>query len=62
MRYFCSFSYVRGNTPCFGNCILETTVDPYDDPLGFHNSLTRHVGNYTFCQEVVLLFYKKVKA
>jgi hypothetical protein len=58
MKYFCSFSYVRGNTPCFGNCTLETTIDPYDDIVEFHDKLKEFVKE----SQVILLFYKSVKS
>lgn len=58
MKYFCSYSHIYGNTPHFGNCALETTIDPYDDIDGFHDTLEEYVG----LPNVILLFYKKVKS
>lgn len=58
MKYFCSYSYICGNTPYFGNCTLESTVDPYDNIEKFHNDLVKQVNE----KMTVLLFYKKVKS
>ena len=35
MRYFCSYNYLIDGRPYFGNVILKTEVDPYDDIEGF---------------------------
>lgn len=58
MRYFCSYSYVCNNTPCFGNCTVDTTIDPYDDIVYFRDKVQDGIG----LPHVVLLFYKKVKS
>ena len=58
MKYFCSYSYICGNTPCFGNLVFDTTVDPYDDIDEFLDKFDEAVG----LPQVVLLFYKKVKS
>ena len=58
MRYFCSYSYIQEDIPCFGNCTVETAVDPYDDIVEFHDKLKEIVKE----SQVILLFYKKVKS
>ena len=58
MKYFCSYSYIYKNTPCFGNVIFDTTVDPYDDIDEFIDRFDEALG----LSQVVLLFYKKVKS
>ena len=58
MKYFCSYSYIYMNTPRFGNCIVGTTVDPYDDIVSFRDKVQDSIG----LPQVVLLFYKKVKS
>ena len=61
MRYFCSFSYTDGGEVFFGNTIMNVQVDPYDDIEGFMESL-EHRLELQWLHDVVLLFYRKVKA
>lgn len=58
MRYFCSYNYLIDGKPYFGNVILKTEVDPYDDIEGFLNDFYSVIHDYS----AVLLFYKKVKS
>lgn len=58
MRYFCSYSYMIKGIPLFGNSIIETTIDPYDDIEAFRKSFQDFVG----LPDTILLFYKKVKS
>ena len=58
MRYFCSYSYIQEDIPCFGNCTVDTTIDPYDDIVEFRDKFNEAIG----LPQVVLLFYKKVKS
>ena len=61
MRYFCSFSYTDGGEVLFGNTLMNVQVDPYDDIEGFMGLLEHRLELQGYC-DVVLLFYRKVKA
>ena len=61
MRYFCSFSYTDGGAVLFGNALMYVQVDPYDDIEGFMDLLEHRLELQGYC-DVVLLFYRKVKA
>ena len=61
MRYFCSFSYTDGGEVLFGNTLMYAEVDPYDDIEEFMDLLEHRLELQGYC-DVVLLFYKKVKA
>ena len=61
MRFFCSFSYIDACEVFFGNTIMYVQVDPYDDMEGFMDLLERRLELQGF-HDVVLLFYRKVKA
>ena len=58
MKYFCSYSYLRSDNPRFVSCVLETSVDPYDDIERFMDKLEELIDE----PRVILLFYKKVKS
>ena len=58
MKYLCSYSYIQEDIPCFGNCTVETAVDPYDDIVTFRDKVQDGIG----LSQVVPLFYKKVKS
>ena len=60
-KYFCSFSYTDGGEVFFGNTIMYVQVDPYDDIEEFMDLLEHRLELQGYC-DVVLLFYKKVKA
>ena len=60
MRYFCSFSYTDGGEVFFGNTLMYVQVDPYDDIVGFMDSLEHRLALQGF-HDVVLLFFRKVK-
>ena len=61
MRYFCSFSYTDGGEVFFGNTIMHVQVDPYDDIDEFMDLLEHRLELQGYC-DIVLLFYRKVKA
>ena len=61
MRYFCSFSYTDGGAVFFGNTLMNVQVDPYDDIEEFMESLEHRLELQGY-RDVVLLFYRKVKA
>ena len=61
MRYFCSFSFTDGGEVFFGNTLMHVQVDPYDDIDEFMDLLEHRLELQGYC-DVVLLFYKKVKA
>ena len=61
MRYFCSFSYTEGGAVFFGNTLMYADVDPYDDIEGFMDLLEHRLELKGYC-DVILLFYRKVKA
>ena len=61
MRYFCSFSYTDGGAVLFGNALMYVQVDPYDDIEEFMKSL-EHRLELRGLHDVILLFYRKVKA
>jgi len=61
MRYFCSFSYTDGGEVLFGNTLMYTEVDPYDDIEEFMDLLEHRLELQGYC-DVILLFYRKVKA
>ena len=61
MRYFCSFSYTDGGFVFFGNTLMNVQVDPYDDIEEFMDLLEHRLELQGYC-DVVLLFYRKVKA
>ena len=61
MRYFCSFSYTDGGEVFFGNTLMNVPVDPYDDIEEFMDLLEHRLELKGF-HNVVLLFYRKVKA
>ena len=61
MRYFCSFSYTDGGEVLFGNTHMYAEVDPYDDIEEFMDLLEYRLELQGYC-DVVLLFYRKVKA
>ena len=61
MRYFCSFSYTDGGAVLFGNALMYVQVDPYDDIEEFMD-LLKHRLELQGLHDVILLFYKKVKA
>ena len=61
MRYFCSFSYTDGGFVFFGNTLMNVQVDPYDDIEEFMDLLEHRLELKGF-HDVVLLFYRKVKA
>ena len=61
MRYFCSFSYTDGGEVLFGNALMYVQVDPYDDIEGFMELLEHYLELQGYC-DVVLLFYRSVKA
>ena len=60
MRYFCSFSYIKGGVVCFGNALMYVQVDPYDDIKGFMDLLEHRLGLQGF-HDVALLFYRRIK-
>ena len=61
MRYFCSFSYTDGGELFFGNTLMYVKVDPYDYIEEFMDLLEHRLELQGF-HDVVLLFYRKVKA
>ena len=61
MRYFCSFSYTNGGEVFFGNTLMYVEVDPYDDIEEFMDLLEHRLELQGF-HDVILLFYRKVKA
>jgi len=61
VRFFCSFSYTDGGFVFLGNTLMNVQVDPYDDIEGFMDLLEHRLELQGYC-DVVLLFYKKVKA
>lgn len=61
MRYFCSFSYTDGGAVFFGNTLMYVQVDPYDDIEEFMDLLEHRLALKEF-HDVVLLFFRKVKA
>ena len=61
MRYFCSFSYTDGGVVFFGNTLMYVQVDPYDDIEEFMDLLEHRLELQGY-HDVVLLFYRKVKA
>lgn len=61
MRYFCSFSYTDSGAVFFGNTLMYVQVDPYDDIEEFMDLLEHRLELKGF-HDVVLLFYRKVKA
>ena len=61
MRYFCSFSYTDGGEVFFGNTLMYAEVDPYDDIEEFMDLLEHRLELQGY-RDVVLLFYRKVKA
>ena len=58
MKYFCSYSYICENIPCFGNAVIKTPIDPYDSIEEFRDKFEEFID----VPQVVLLFYKKVKS
>ena len=61
MRYFCSFSYTDGGAVFLGNTLTYVQVDPSDDIEEFMDLLEHRLELQGF-HDVVLLFYRKVKA
>ena len=61
MRFFCSFSYTDGGEVFFGNTLMYAEVDPYDDIEEFMDLLEHRLELQGYC-DVVLLFYRRVKA
>ena len=61
MRFFCSFSYTDGGEVFFGNALMNVQVDTYDDIEEFMDLLEHRLELQGYC-DVVLLFYRKVKA